>query len=411
MPKKYTGVVLADMHVGAIPIEKLYGQFYHQIIKKKEMKTLDYIIICGDWFDHKLFLSDKESLYSYKMIQDMITATKETCKIRFIYGTESHECDQYDIIDSIKDRDIKVIKEVQDEWLYPELHVLYLPEEHVMDKEEYYKEYQKDKEYNYIFGHGIIREAMKMAAVSMEQNTSKRKKVPVFSTAYLRKLCKGQVYFGHYHIHTDMDDIYYVGSFTRWQFGEEDPKGYYIITYDVDKDKYKNRFMENIEADIYTTIRYGYSNPVFKSVESMEDKLQDIDSIMDRHMMDHVRFQFNIPQECENPEFIMNYIKERYRFRDKVKIGFDHGYVEKKREKEKEQIKEEADKYSFIFDPNMPFPDKVAHFIYIDYNREIEVKKVDRYLNQPLNELNRDSIKEQKGEEHNGNSECEKNNT
>lgn len=387
MNKKYKGIVLADVHVGAISIEKLYKEFMNQVITNIGKIKPDFIIICGDWFDHKLYLNDKESFYSFKMIQDMIEASKSDCKIRFVYGTESHEADQYDIISSISGRDIRVIKYVEEEELLPGMNVLYLPEEHILDKNEYYKDYMKDKYYDYIFGHGIIREAMKMAALHNEQNKSKRKKVPVFSTAELRKICKGQVYFGHYHVHTDMDDIYYVGSFTRWQFGEEEEKGYYCISCDIDKGKYKNTFVENTEAEIYTTIRYGYANPVFKSVESMEKKLKEIDKIVDAHIMDHVRFQFNIPKDSENPEFIMNYLKERYKFKDKIKVGFEHGYVEEKKKQEKEKIKEENDKYSFIFDENVPFVNKVIQFINIEYNRDLKQNTVDRYLNNPLNEI------------------------
>ena len=70
---------------------------------------------------------------------------------------------------------------------------------------------------------------MKEAATQIENKSSNRKSVPVFSTAELRRICKGQVYFGHYHINTDLDDIYYVGSFTRWQFGEEGRKGFYKV--------------------------------------------------------------------------------------------------------------------------------------------------------------------------------------
>ena len=394
MKKKYNGLVIADVHVGAIAIEKLYDEFYHMVIKRIDKDNLDFIIICGDWFDHKLFLNDKESYYSYKIIQDLIDATRDDIKIRFVYGTESHECDQYDIISTVSNRDIRVIKYVDKEELFPGVNVLYLPEEHIGNKEEYYKEFFKKKEYDYVFGHGIIRESMKMAALSVENSTSKRKKVPVFSSGELRYICKGETYFGHYHVNTDMDDVYYVGSFTRWQFGEEEPKGYYKITVDTKKKTYDNEFVENTMAEMYVTIRYGYNNPVFKSVDAMEKKLKDVDNIVDSHMLDHVRFQFNIPKDSENPEFIMNYIRERYKFKDNIKIGFEHGYIEEKKKQEKEKVKEENDKYSFIFDKNMPFQNKVSLFINIDYEKDVSPDDVDIYLNKPLNEIVHDKSSE-----------------
>ena len=119
-----------------------------------------------------------------------------------MYGTESHECNQYDILSLLKIYDkIRVIKQVTEEELLPGLNVLYLPEEHILDKKEYYKEFfEEDQKYDYIFGHGIIREAMKEAAVQNDTSSDKRKKVPVFSTAEFRRICKGQTYFGHYHV-------------------------------------------------------------------------------------------------------------------------------------------------------------------------------------------------------------------
>ena len=389
MKKKYNGVVISDVHVGAIPIEKLYQEYKYQFIDRiKKMKDLDYVIICGDWFDHKLFLNEKESYYSYKMIQDLIDVCKKDIKIRFVYGTESHECNQYDIISTITRVDIKVIKYVEEEELFPDLHILYVPEEHILDKKEYYKKYfNNEKKYDYVFGHGIIREGMREAAVKNDNQGSKRKKVPVFSTAELRKICKGQVFFGHYHVNTDLDDVFYVGSFTRWEFGQEEPKGFYEINCDIEKEKYKEKFIENTMAEIFQTISYGYQNPVFQNVDSMEKKLNEIDKLIDTKAFDNIRFQFNIPSDCENPEFIMNYIKERYKFKENIKVNFTHGYIEEKRKHEKEELKKENDKYAFIFDKNMPFENKTAYFINIEYNREIPVERVSCYLYQPLNEI------------------------
>lgn len=388
---KYKGYIISDLHIGIKNTKKLYEEYKNIFINNIKNEKKDFIIICGDYFDHKLFLNDEFTSYAYTMMVDLINACDKSTKIRIVYGTESHECNQYDFIDKLSEiskMDIKVIKYASDEELLPNLHILYLPEEHILDKNEYYKEYFKeDKKYDYVFGHGVIREAMKEAATQIENKSGNRKSVPVFSTAELRRICKGQVYFGHYHINTDLDDIYYVGSFTRWQFGEEGRKGFYKVICDTENNEYHNEFIENTMCDIYKTISFGYQNKVFDSMNNMEKELDKIDKLIKGKLFDHVRFEFNIPESQENPESIMNYINERYKFNDNVKTEIVHGYIENKKKKQKEEIQKKNDKYSFIFDKNMSLEDKTSYFINIEYNRDISSDKISMYLYKPLNEI------------------------
>ena len=388
---KYTGYVISDIHIGSKNIENLYEEYKKIFIENLKKDNVDFVIICGDYFDHKLFLNEKDSAYAYAMMVDIIEATNKDTKIRLVYGTESHECNQYEIISklsTIYNRDIKVIKYVTDEFLYQDLHILYLPEEHLHNKDEYYSKYfENDKTYDYIFGHGVIREAMKEAATQIETQSKKRKTVPVFSTAELRRICKGETYFGHYHVNCDMDDVFYVGSFSRWQFGEEEAKGFYKITCDTTKNKYKHEFIENTMAPVYKTISFGYENKVFESHDDMEKSLNRIDDIFKDNILDHVRFVFNIPSDYEDPEFLMLYLKERYKFNNNVKLEITNGYIDMKRKQQKEEVKKENDKYSFIFDKSMSLEDKTSYFIKIEYNRDITSDIISDYLYKPLEDI------------------------
>lgn len=393
---KYNGYVISDIHIGANNTEKLYEEYKSIFINtiKNDYDSLNFIIICGDYFDHKLFLNEKDSAYAYTMMIDLLEATRDDVKIRLIYGTESHECNQYNIISKLKTiykRDIEVIKYASAEELFPDLHILYLPEEHIYNKDEYYDElFSEYGKYDYIFGHGVIREAMKEAATQIENKQGKRKKVPVFSTAELRKLCKGETYFGHYHVNCDMDNVFYVGSFTRWQFGEEEPKGFYKISCNTDKNKYSHEFIENTLAPIYKTISFGYDNKVFKSIDDTKNTLDHIDKIIKDNYFDNVRFMFNIPLDYEDPEFLILYLKERYKFNDSIKLEIVNGYIDNKRKQQKEEVKEENDKYSFIFDKNMSLEDKTSYFINIEYNRQISPEEISVYLYKPFNEIIKD---------------------
>ena len=101
------------------------------------MDKLDYIIFLGDIFDHKMYVGDPHITNIVMFMRAIITvAINRKIKIRMLYGTESHECDQYIIFkgyEYIENLDFKIIKEVCDEDLFNDLKVLYLPEQYITE--------------------------------------------------------------------------------------------------------------------------------------------------------------------------------------------------------------------------------------------------------------------------------------
>ena len=70
---KYNGVIISDVHVGVMDIMILYKEYKEIFLKNiKEMKKLDFLIITGDFFDHKYYLNDKESIMAYAMLKELI---------------------------------------------------------------------------------------------------------------------------------------------------------------------------------------------------------------------------------------------------------------------------------------------------------------------------------------------------
>lgn len=399
---KYKGLVISDIHVGAMNLEKLYNEYLEMFIKYiKSMKKLDFVIICGDFFHRKFYLYDHESVMAYIMLKDLVNVCKEKdAIIRIVYGTESHECNQYDILSLLKIYDkIEVVKYAKEEELLKDLHILYLPEEHLVDSSKYYKKYfSNTKKYNYIFGHGVIREVWKDQVVHMENKESdssnKRKKVPIFKSNELLNCCKGQVFFGHYHINQNIDDlIFSVGSFSRWKFGEEGVKGFYEITCDTEKNKYDYKYIENTMAEKYTTLSYGYNHKIFNNENDMEEALESIDKLIERDVYDHIKFVFNVPSTVENPESTINYLKEKFKNNENIKVEITHGYIDEKRKQQKEQVKEDNKKYAFIFDKSLPLEDKVSQFISVEYNKDIPSDLISDYLYKPLLEIISDKNK------------------
>ena len=397
-----TGLLLADIHIKAQDYQQTYKE-YKFLEKYLENKRYDYCIILGDFFDRKIYSYEDyiELAYMY-----MALLIKHCEKVRVVYGTKSHENDQYEIFNFLEDHimyklipdcqkiDFKVIKTVQSEELFPDLNVLYLPEEYILDKKEYYKNYF-DKKYDYVFGHGVIQEVMSNAVRHIDKKIDKlkvRKKPAVFTTSELKEICKGQVYFGHYHIHTNISDkVFYVGSFCRFCHGEEEPKGFYEVIKDK---KYSNSFIENIEAKKYVTIKYGYKDKIFSDEEKLLETIKSIPKKKELAGIDELRVIFNIPENYEKSEFLINLLNERFKFMEDIKIEVVNGYVELKKQANKEQIKEVFDKYDIIFDKNESDENKIAFFIKEKNGKDIPGVTIKKYLSFKAIDLLQEMISE-----------------
>ena len=376
---KYNGIIISDIHFGATDPSQLKTELTNIFIKYLlEMKKIDFIIINGDYFDHKLYLNDKVSDYAISFMNTLVKISQiHSCPIRIVYGTESHEVNQYTVFSDYENNpeiDFKIIRRVSDEELLQNMSVLYIPEEYVLSKKEYYGKYLNgNKKYDYIFGHGVIQEVMTEACRNSDnEKKSERKRVPTFKSKELENICNGQVYFGHYHINTNMNDkVFYVGSYSRWIHGESEPKGFYHVKFDPDKKRCTQTFIENYLAKKYITYTYAYDSKVLESEDELLKELNKRDKLTESSDVDNVRYIFNIPENHPNPEFIINILNERYKFKNNIKFKVVNGYVEKKKKVNKERLNEVMNDYPFIFDKSQKLEDKIVYFIKKRYEYDI----------------------------------------
>ena len=387
MKKEITGIVLADEHFGVIDANRLYDEHRKIIISfLNELKSLDVIFIAGDFFDHILYLNELHANKACSFMDELVfQANRLGSKIRIIYGTESHECNQYNIFFNRffhSDVDFKVISTASEEELFDDFWVLYLPEEYMYNKTEWYADFfTGDKKYNYIIGHGVIQELMSDASYHMTKSSknSNRAKVPIFTSTELLDNCKGEVYFGHYHVNTSMKDkIFYVGSFSRWEFGEEQPKGFYYIKFK--NEKYSHEFIENTMTEKYITFSYGYEHEIFKSKEAMEQEWKKIERLVSENVIEHVRLNLNVPDSYPEAESLLAVLSERFKNQKNIKIKVTNGYIDKSRKINKEYLKDTIKKYAFIFDKNMPIAEQSHQFILTKFDQDIPTERIDWHL-------------------------------
>lgn len=386
---KYEGITISDIHFGAFDAEEMRNELENGFIKYiYSLKKIDFIVITGDFFDHKTYINDMATYHACIFMSELVNLSKQhKCPIRIVYGTNSHEENQYKLFSMYENDssiDFKVIYTAEEEELLRGLKVLYLPEEYVLDKKEFYKDFfSKENYYDYIFGHGVIQEVMTMVKRTGKESTKEVKKVPVFTTADLLSICKGQTYFGHYHVNTNlMDKIFYVGSYSRWIFGEDAPKGFYHIHYD--DGEYSNSFIENPYAKKFVSFIYGYDSPVFLSEENLLKELDEKDTYAELMNIDHLGFVFNIPENHPNPESIIHILNERYRYKKSVKVEITNGYVEKRRIINKKRLNETIEEFPLIFDKSASLENKVFYFIKKRSEKEIPLENIKKYLYQEV---------------------------
>lgn len=387
-----TGVLLADLHFGAIDPTKFKEELRDITETLLDMRSLDYIIFLGDLFDHKMYVGDPHITNVVMFIKSIMRiAVARDIKVRMIYGTESHECDQYILFKGYENTnglDFKIIKEACEEDLFDDLKVLYLPEEYITEsKGEYYKRFfEQNSVYDYIFGHGVIMECMTM--VKSDQNAQwSIAKSPKFTIKDFSDCLKGEVYFGHFHIYTHItDNIHYVGSFSRWCHGEEKEKGFVITT--KDNNSYDHEFVENTEAPVYKTIGFGYEHGVFNEEVPIEEHIKGIDRVIDTYPNGtRMRLIFNIPEDYKNPEFFMAYLKDKYRMNQFVSLEFVNGYMDKKRQQSKEELHNTIEKYNYILNKENDIGETVSKFIKDKKGKEIPAEKITFYLTQTLQDI------------------------
>lgn len=387
---KYTGLFIADLHIGDIPLSQLRYEVTEILYPYIERTKPDFLIFGGDYFGHKMYVNDPNASFAWEVLHTIDRILPEDSKIRMVYGTKSHDEDQYDSFEILKDhRDFRVIKHVAREELFPGMNVLYLPEEMLIDPEDYYKEFFEGEEsFSFIFGHGIIKEMMPKAASVIEDKKNVKRRVPVFRSGDLERICSGLTLFGHYHIHQIIGDrVMYAGSFSRWKFGEEEPKGFLEITFDSDEEECDYTFIENTCAEKYITIGFGYKDTIFSSLDEMQKKMDTFEKLAGTNNFDHLKLEFNIPETCENPEFYIEYLRERFKRSSHIKTNIINGYIAKKHEEAKKEVDADYEKYAPIFDPNTSIEDQVSYFIDVEYHRPISSQTAALYMYHDLNEI------------------------
>lgn len=388
---KYRGIFIADIHIGALPIDQTQVEIEYlrsllRAYSKKEL--LDFIIVGGDFFDKQFYSSDLYVGLAQKLMIWLMSSAKI---VRCVYGTSSHDSEQYRLFKAMMEEipdmagitpfNFKVIHTVSEEELLPGMNVLYIPEEYIYNKNDYYREFFTKKDsYDYIFGHGIVKEVFSRHLPEKKEDT-KRLQAPVFNAGELLGPCKknGEVIFGHYHVHSESDNTAYVGSWSRWMQGEEPDKGLFYLEFE--DGEHTKEFIVNTTALVYVTISYGYNDQIYEwDSDEWPDEIIVFKKAKLKKNIHKLRVIFNIPVGYDKSEAFIRFFRDALNEYPWINVEFCHGYVEKKTTAAKEKISSLPDEYKLFIDKNVPEEEKLAVLIKMKRGVELDSEVIKKYL-------------------------------
>ena len=364
---------IADIHFNAVKPELLFKQLNEIFLEYLRNEKVDMVVIAGDFYDSIISLNSKSAKYSIEFITELIKISYHTGikYIRMIKGTSSHDNNQLEnlkIFERSKDLSFKIFNTVTSEEIEG-FKFLYVPEEYMKNPDEYYEEYF-DEKYDMVFGHGMFRETSFQA--SKQESAITLSKAPIFDSDKFCKMSKGPVIFGHIHKSCVIKDkIYYVGSFSRWVYGEEEPKGF-LITYLNPNGEFTNTFIENKLAEKYDTYTVKDSFNYVKNPETLIMKLNSM-------RKDNLRIILILNGNYDY-SYLVSFMREYYAKFPNYKLQIVDETEVKRQEENTKKIDELIDKYKFVFDNTIPHIEKIKRFIEVRDKSDVSLESIKTIL-------------------------------
>lgn len=391
MTNVYDGFVLADLHNAAFDASIWYEELDKGVLTDMEnADNIDFVIIAGDYFHKKISANSDDATKAFQFLTRLMQICHRfDAKLRIIKGTESHDNQQLDMLESIQKIapcDFAIRQVASDEYLFEDFRVLYLPEEYIApaDFDAYYAPYfSTDKAYDLVVGHGLVDKAVFVASIQESERTMKH--APIFEVSELMRICKGLIYFGHIHKPMQIGTFRYVGSYSRWAFGEEEEKGYYTGQYNPTDAIYVDQFRTNPYARKYESVKVEY--PSVLSTDNEMTQLKFLQELVDNQLIDYVRLEVSIPAEHPKPLLVSSLIKELFARRREVKVRIIANEQERKRKEVEERVATLLDQYDFIFDKTTPVNEKLSQFINIRHSVTIPAPRIEQYLTQDIQKI------------------------
>lgn len=363
----YNIVALGDIHWGCLDANKQFSEL--QIITEYlETHDVDLVVICGDYFDHKLLLNSQASLMSVEFMNNLRVLSKNEkhpFKIRIFDGTHSHDHNQLEVFRPFDDGDtFRVFRNTTCEETLPGLQCLYAPDE-TLTNDDYFKTYGEilHLQYDIMFFHG----SFDVQLGDLLKDT--QAKNVVFEYDYFSQIAQVMI-GGHWHDADHYENVYYTRSVNRWMFGEDNPKGFITCDYNTETKSYEIKRVNNPYTDRYVTFIVDTS--LYTDIDKYNSLITLISSEIDNDEDVHIKIKVNITNDDEQNKIYIDNLRYKYSNTRQVKLVIENKVTKKKRKEKSESHSVEKDTYAFLFKPETSLCDKIKEFVRITKGIELD---------------------------------------
>ena len=377
---KYKVLCLADVHWGAMDPDKQRDELKF-IYEYLDDNRIDLLVICGDYFDHRLLLNNRSCMYALDMLDKLKEySEKGNFKIRMFTGTKSHDNDQLEALGHIETNDtFKIFHNTSYEEVLPDLHCIYCPDE-TIHSDEYLDTYKSvlftdytKKKYpiDMMFFHGSFDVIL---GDILRDNDNPN---VVFEYSFFNQQCTVMV-GGHWHDASEYGNLIYTRSPNRYKFEEDNPKGMVLIDYDTDTQTYEMTRIENPYTDTYTT--FVIDTTLFRSMNDYTNICNDADRLLKKDPNAHIRFHVYITDEKEINKSCIDSISYRFNNNRSVKVVINNKLGKQRKEKKRQQNAEFHSKFSYLFDNSIPIYEKYQLYIRDTENELLDIDQIKTLL-------------------------------
>lgn len=299
----YTG----DLHFGNNSVDPSteFSIMQEQFLIPISNINFDILFINGDIYDHKVMANSDTAMY----VSMFIDACFNICKSKgasfvIIMGTDVHDANQLKLFyHYLTDPsvDMRIVEKAKFEYIKGK-RVLCLPEEYNKGSEYYSNLLYKSGFYDSVAMHGTI--VGGVYGANIMDLDGERAVFDLDNFCY----CKGPIISGH--IHTPMclkGYMYYVGSPIRYEYGQEEPKGFSILLHNLKTREFYMHFNEIVSFKYDTINLDSMLNKDPKEVVEYIKNLQNSG-------IHNIRVEFT--QNHPNVDILKNY----YRTNNRIKI-------------------------------------------------------------------------------------------
>lgn len=378
---------IADLHWGALSPERLLYELELFIEHIKEYRP-HLVVIPGDYWDYKVSLNSKVAIFGINWMHELKALSIELSFVtRMLKGTKSHDEDQLDVFNNLDDGStFRIFRENTLEETLPGLWCIYCPDENI-----------KTDDYIIKYADNIINDTYKDIGffhgnfdIIIEKITNQETEVQsisnvIFEYNFWKTIVNGPMIAGHWHTHKEMDRLWYISSYSRFGFNEEEDKGWMTIDYDTSNKTFKTNFIVNDRAKKYIT--FTINTMISTNIDSYSALLNMIKVQLEKDDDMKIRIKVDITDEKPENDRYISFVKNFFADSKRVSVVIKNKLAEKLKKIKKKEKEESLQKFDYIDDTTLSEAKKIQQYILMTKGIEVPLDIIEEYSTRALEKM------------------------